>query len=470
MKKTIKLLKAWEHAGTKHAIGAVLEVDETTAAELIEAGAAELVTAKDGNPAPVQGLDEESVKSIVKSAIDEKLSVENIARKRIHIEVKDRSDDDPCFGYLGEHSKSADDLTDSEVFWAFGQFARDVGRAQQGREPDRLVKCRERTEKMITKAAGDGMVVGDDEFGGYLIFPAATALIQRRTVEAAVVRPRARTMTMGTQSLRIPLVRDENRTSGQIYQGIRVYWEDELDQATSSRPKLRRMELKLKKLMALGYVSGEFGKWSPVSLGSWLIPMFGEAIGYTEDIAFLNGKGGGQPLGMLNSGCKISVSAETNQDADTFVLENSTKMFARLLMIGSTSVVWFMNQTVFPQLPLLNVSVGTGGQPVFVNSIQGAPGQSLWGYPIQYTEKVPVLGDAGDVILANVADYVVADDQSGPQVAQSIHLKFDYDQEAFRIIKYVDGQNMSDTAFTPYTAGGTSPDTLSPVVTLAARA
>ena len=129
-----------------------------------------------------------------------------------------------------------------------------------------------------------------------------------------------------------------------------------------------------------------------------------------------------------------------------------------------------MNQTVFPQLPLLNVAVGTGGSAVFINSAQSAAGQSLWGYPIQYSEKVPVLGDAADVSLVDVSDYIVADDQSGPQVAQSIHLKFDYGQTAFRITKYVDGQSMTKDALAPYKAGATTPDTLSPVVTLAARA
>jgi HK97 family phage major capsid protein len=147
------------------------------------------------------------------------------------------------------------------------------------------------------------------------------------------------------------------------------------------------------------------------------------------------------------------------------VLENSTAMFARLRVKKESSVRWIMNRTVFPQLPLFNITAGTGGAPVFTNNVAGSPGQALWGYPIVWTEKVPALGTAGCVILADLSDYAVADDQSGPEIAQSIHLKFDLGQTAFRIVKYIDGQNESASAVTP--AYG---DTLTPVVEFKATA
>ncbi|MFA5401672.1 MAG: phage major capsid protein, partial [Dehalococcoidia bacterium] len=89
----------------------------------------------------------------------------------------------------------------------------------------------------------------------------------------------------------------------------------------------------------------------------------------------------------------------------------------------------------------------------------------LWGYPIVWTEKVPALGTAGCVLLTDFSDYTIADDQSGPEIAQSIHLKFDLGQTAFRMTKYIDGQNESATAMTP-----TYGSTLSPVVEFKATA
>lgn len=132
---------------------------------------------------------------------------------------------------------------------------------------------------------------------------------------------------------------------------------------------------------------------------------------------FFTGRGASQPLGMLKAAAAIDVAFQAGQDASTFVLENSTAMFARLRMKKPGSVAWVMNQTVFPQLPLFNIQAGAGGAPVFINQFTGgaqnAPGQSLWGFPIIWTEKVPALGTAGCVNLVDFSDYCVADDQSG---------------------------------------------------------
>jgi HK97 family phage major capsid protein len=471
----IKLLKNW----MGHAAGSVIEVDADTAKSIIAEGSgAEYDAASEG--AAKKSADEQTaaIKSAVEGALPEivknALAAEGTSAKRfvdIRVtDVHDKSDDDPLAGYLGEHSKSAKDITPEEVHYAFGKFASDVQNVQNKGASKLLQDQRERSQKMISKAAGDGMVVGSDADGGYLIPAAAASMIQAASLEASIIRPRASRMTLGTQALDIPYLQDQTHTTGSVYGGISVYFDDELEQSTSSKPKLGKIALRLKKMTALGYASEEFVKWSPVSLGSWLLPRFGEAIGWKEDLVFINGKGGGQPLGILNSPAAVEVAKEGSQAANTLVLANTTKMFARLRARRSGSIAWLMSQTVFPQLPLLNVAVGTGGSAVFVNSATGALSQSLWGHPIQYSEKVPVLGDAKDVSLVDISDYIVADDQSGPSVAQSIHLKFDYGQTAFRITKYVDGQSMTKDALAPFKAGSTTPDTLSPVVTLAERA
>ena len=47
--------------------------------------------------------------------------------------------------------------------------------------------------------------------------------------------------------------------------------------------------------------------------------MFGQALGYFEDVAFISGTGAGQPLGILNAPALVTVSKETGQAADTIV-------------------------------------------------------------------------------------------------------------------------------------------------------
>jgi hypothetical protein len=47
-----------------------------------------------------------------------------------------------------------------------------------------------------------------------------------------------------------------------------------------------------------------------------------------------------------------------------------------------------------------------------------------------------------------------------------MHLKFDYGQECFRIIKYVDGQSLNTAVYTPHRGTNTTAG----IVTLGARA
>lgn len=460
----VKLIKSWKG----HKEKTVLEVDEKTYAEMKTDGVC--VDFKDDDDASTKAFEatrksmiEEATTASVKAVQEALKQMAGGESKMIHISVKDRSDDDPTFGYLEGNQKGLDEIVKDKdaVNFAFGQFARDVWKAaNNGGLTEKLMKCKQRSERIIQKAAGDGMVAtGAGEDGGFLIFSAASRLIQTETLENAIVRPRSGRITMGTQLLQIPYLRDLDHSTGLVYGGVKIYFDDELAQSTASKIKLEKMEFKLKKMTALGFASEEWIKWSPVSLGSWLIPKFGEAIGWKEDICFLAGKGGAQPLGIGAAPCKIQTLMAAGQDAGTFILENSTAMFARLRVRKEGSVAWLMNRTVFPQLPLFNVTAGTGGAPVFTNNVSGKPGQSLWGYPIIWTEKVPALGTAGCVRLVDFSDYTVADDQTGPEIAQSIHLKFDYGQTAFRITKFIDGQNESAAALTPMYG-----DTLSPVI------
>ena len=459
--KKVKLTKDWKG----HKAGAVLELDEDTFKEVIEAKVAEEYD--EALEAKMQKAQDDGAKAAADAAVkavEAKLATLDLGNKMVHIEVRDKSDDDPTNGFLEGNTKSADQLRPDEVCYAFGKMAADIYNAGNGKtESDILRKSRERSELLIRKAAGDGMVVGSDQEGGYLIFSAASQMLLKASLENAIVRPRASRMTLGTQILQLPYLRDDDHSSGTVFGGIHIYYDDELAAGSSSRPKLGRIELKLKKITAMGYASEEWIKWSPVSLGTWLIPRFGDAIGWKEDLSFLTGPGGAQPLGIANAPCAVSISGESGQDADTFVLENTTGMFSRLKPMKESSVVWMMNRTVFPQLPKLNVEVGSGGAAVFTTNIGDKPGQRIWGYPIVYTEKLPILGDAGSVILTDISDYLIADDQTGPEIAQSIHMKFEYGQTAFRIHKYIDGQNATAKALTPYKGSD-----LSPVVKIAA--
>lgn len=347
----------------------------------------------------------------------------------------------------------------------FGQFAIDVRQAREdSRAPDNLVTW----NNAVRSAAGDGMntFIGAD--GGYLIPSAFGALIDRIALESAVVRPRAMRIPMTAQRMTFPSVDDTTHAAGVVFGGVQAYFRSEEAQLTSSKVVFGEVALELHKLTALAFVTGETLDWSPLAVDSWLPMKLAQAITWKEEDKFIGGVGAsGEPTGLLNAECKVEVAAEAGQEATTIVFENIIKMSARLWDVsGRNKIIWIANRTIKPELAKMFIAVGTGGMPVFLpaNGAVSQPGETLYNFPIIFTEHASALGTAGDLFLVNLGEYMVGDASSKTRTDRSIHLKFDYDQPAYRVITYVGGISSWRTAFTPQNG-----DTLSPVVTLAAR-
>lgn len=96
--------------------------------------------------------------------------------------------------------------------------------------------------------------------------------------------------------------------------------------------------------------------------------------------------------------------------------------------------------------------------------ISDAPRGMLLGRPLVPVEYCATVGDVGDVILADLSQYLVAE-KGGIQAASSIHVQFLTDETAFRFVYRVDGAPLWNSALTPFQGS----NTLSPFVTLAAR-
>ncbi len=480
----IRLLKAWKAMAGKdgnavtHPVGTVLEVEESIGKELI---AQEAAVEDDPVGEGLKAAEAAEAKAtetavIVKSVLDEikKDSSDGNTLGNAITKVKDTSDLDPLAGYGPEgHTFTLTDFADGKnsgvLQAAVGNFMADMAKGKT-EVSEKLAKTREVSDAMLQKAAGSGMIVGDDEHGGYFIMPALSMMLATpSTLSADVVKPLATVVPMEQQLLKLPRTKHDNETGNTVFGGIQFYWDDENAQSSESRPEQEMLELKLHKLTGLAFTSEEWVRWSPATIGGYLIPLFVKAKDWTLGKAYFNGGGASMPVGLSNSKGAVSVTKETSQTADTIVRQNLDKMFSRLLVKNPNNVRWFMNRTCFTQLPGLNVTVGTGGSAIFVQDITGAPRQSLYGYPIEWTDFCPVLGDAKDVILADVSDYLIGEDRRGSQVSESTHLKFDYGQTAIRIVTFTDGQNATDTAFTPHKAGSTAVTTRSTVVTLGAR-
>ena len=133
-------------------------------------------------------------------------------------------------------------------------------------------------------------------------------------------------------------------------------------------------------------------------------------------------------------------------------------MYQRLHVEKWGAVRFLYNRVdAFFWLSKLTLDVGTGGSAAgLIQRVPGKPDMDLLGIPLVDNEHCQALGTVGDIILTDLSQYVIADDRRGPEVASSIHLKFDYAQTAYRIMKYLDGQPRYKKTFTRQNATNTA--------------
>ncbi|MFA6308622.1 MAG: phage major capsid protein [Clostridia bacterium] len=303
--------------------------------------------------------------------------------------------------------------------------------------------------------------------GGFLVGEDFTKELLKKTYETGILPTRCRTIPIsaGSNALSANGIDETSRANGSRWGGIESFWENEADAMTGKKPKFSKVELKLKKLTGLCYMTDELLQ-DAVAMESIIGQAFAEEFGFKMDDAILNGIGAGQPLGVLNSTSLVTVAKENAQVATTIVLQNIIKMWARLWGRSKQNAVWLINQDIEPQLYALNLSIGNNAYPVYMpaGGVSGAPYATLFGRPVIEIEQCSTLGALGDIILGDFSQYLLID-KGGINQASSVHVRFLYDESVFRFIYRVDGQPIWKTALTPYKGS----NTLSPFVTLAER-
>jgi len=306
--------------------------------------------------------------------------------------------------------------------------------------------------------------------GGFLVQNDFSTEMLHEVLETGILASRCKRMQISgnSNSIKINGVDETSRASTR-YGGIVGYWKDEAQAATASKPKFRQIELNLKKLVGLCYATDELLD-DASALESVIRSGFVSEFGFLLDDAIINGTGAGQPLGILNSGCVVSVEKATGQAKETVIFENIIAMYSRLFAASRPNAVWLINQNVEPQLFSMTLSAGTSGVPVYMpaGGISGQPYGTLFGLPVLPIEQAATLGTQGDVILADLTNGYILAEKGGIKSDMSIHVQFIYDESVFRFVLRIDGQPVRATALTPYKGGSGS--TQSHFITLDTRA
>ena len=397
------------------------------------------------------------VSDVLKSANDAQLAE---IEKTVDAKMEALREEIKPKNVTGGHEREDDDPKGGFKF--FGEFTKALVNAATGKSND---------ERLTRIKAVSGMSEGADVYGGYLVPTEYRRELWKLAVETSPIINAATKIPMASNRVEVPFVdgfADRDDGTGTIHGGIRFYWLGEAEQRTDSTPKLGKLGLQLHKLAGLFYATDELLSDSAISIEPMIREMFADGMRYTLEYSFLWGTGANQPLGVMNAPCLVSVAKENLQGADTIVTENILKMYARLYK--KDGAFWLINQDVFPQLPMLSITGGTASAPVYVpaNGLAGAPYGTLLGLPVYFSEQCDTVGDQGDIVLGQWSQYLVGQKAGADVVdyASSIHLRFDYDEQAFRFTTRIDGQPWGKAAL----ATRNSANTLSPFVVLDARA
>jgi len=320
-----------------------------------------------------------------------------------------------------------------------------------GRHDPRLAEVSIRSDAMTEGIPSEGGFLVPEEFGAFL---------WDASLEREIVRPRAQVWPMKTQTRKVPAFDGFDHTSN-VYGGFAGVWLSEGGTATRQKAKLRQIQLTAKKLGIYTQASRELIE-DGVSYEAQISEALTSSIAFYLDYAFFQGTGAGQPLGLLNDPALVTALKETGQPADTFLYENCTKMMARLHPSAFGNAIWIANQTLLPQFMGMSIAVGTGGSWIKAVEQRGTDFYLL-GKRLLFTEKLPVAGTKGDVLLVDLSKYVIGMRQE-VILDKSNAPGWTEDLQDYRTILRCDGQGSWSSAVTPKNG-----DSLSWCVTLQAR-
>lgn len=308
--------------------------------------------------------------------------------------------------------------------------------------------------------SGAGASVPSD--GGFLIQKDVATNFESRMISEGQVLNGVETVEISANSdrLSVNMIDETSRTDGNQWGGVQVFWGAEADTAAAKKPKFRQMELILKDLIGLAYVTDRL-LMDASALGQIYEKAFSEAFTFKMEDGVFNGIGAGQMLGFLNSPCLVK---STRTQAGTIKYEDIVNMWSRMWARSRKNAVWFINQDIEPALYTMSLSVGVAGAPVYLpaGGASGQPYATLYGRPVIASEYNASLGTVGDIVCVDLDQYAMIK-KGGMKSDSSIHVRFIYNESTFRWIYRTDGQPKWVVPLTPAKGSNTK----SPFIALA---
>lgn len=306
-----------------------------------------------------------------------------------------------------------------------------------------------------------GLNEGVPSQGEFLLDPTLTSMFLKPIHEKGVFSSLVNRLPVAPNSNYgwINGVDETSRATGSRWGGVQGYHGAEAGLKTGSKPAFRRINWELHKTYVLMYATDELLQDANL-LTAICNQAAAEELDFMVNDDILNGIGGDRAIGVLQSGALISVARYATSEV---VHADIVNMWKRMSPRSKGNAVWFINPDVHGELDELTFTAGTTGilSPYVTYDSSGV--MRIYGRPVVETEFSASLGTAGDILLADMNEYLFW--ERGPiESASSIHVQFLYDETCFRWVYRTDGQTALASALTPYKGSNTQ----SPFVSLSA--
>jgi HK97 family phage major capsid protein len=282
--------------------------------------------------------------------------------------------------------------------------------------------------------------------GGYAIPQDFATNLRAVAAELAIMRPGAFVTPMNSPSLKIPYPDTrivQAAGTSPFFGGALMSWIEDNTTLPETEPGLRQLELQAHLLSGYAVFSNPMLDDAGDAGAALLLEVFGQAIAWYEDYAFLQGNGVGKPLGVLNAPASYSL---TRNLANTIQYTDIVGMHAHLIPASWNRACWVFAVSALPAL--LQLKDGAS-RAVLVQAGAGSPSPTwtIMGRPAYPTEKLPALGTKGDLLLIDRSLYAIGQ-RSPILIAASQHPKFLQNQSVWRLTELVDGQPWFDSTIT----------------------
>ncbi len=321
--------------------------------------------------------------------------------------------------------------------------------------------------RLSAQAAALGANETVEAEGGFFVPPQVSTKLIERTYNVGAVVSRCDTVPMGSSRLTVPIADESSRRDGHRYGGVTVARTMEAGTLANSVLLTENMELTATKMLGFTVVTEELqDDLNALALNQWIKRAFPAEFSFQFDREALNGTGSGEFLGINSSLAMIVASTDAGQAAATLTTTNIIGMYRRLWAPSRPQAAWFVTQEAEEQLwPLLRI-VGDSAEPLY--SFPGSRGNDspygrMLGCPVIPVEQANPLGQQGDIVLADMSQYLIGTRSS--KFDTSIHVMFTQELNAYRWTVRNDGSPTWKAPLLPYN----STETKSPFVTLAAR-